>query len=90
MGCTPLEKLQKAKIINAEKIANFPVMILEDFFQPLLGIKQTLDFIFEQLKNFLQKNAQNVLTYYQITKIFSCIFLRFLYNYKCILLKRNF
>ncbi len=64
MGCTPLQKLQKAKIINAEKIAEFPVMILEDYFQPLLGIKQTLDFVFEQEKNTLSRNAQNVLTYY--------------------------
>ena len=64
MGCTPLQKLQKAKILNAEKIAEFPVMILEDYFQPLLGIKQTFDFVFEQEKNILQKNAQNVLTYY--------------------------
>jgi len=47
MGCTPLEKLEKAKIINAQKIAEFPVMILEDFFQPLLGIKHTFDYIFE-------------------------------------------
>jgi len=65
MGCTPLQKLQKAKIINAEKIAEFPVIILEDYFQPLLGIKQTLDFVFEQEKNIICKNAHNVLTYYQ-------------------------
>jgi hypothetical protein len=38
-------------------------MILEDYFQPLLGIKQTLDFVFEQEKNTLSKNTQNVLTY---------------------------
>ena len=65
MDCTPLQKLKKAKIINAERIAEFPVMILEDYFQPLLGIKQTFDFIFNQEKNIMSKNAHNVLTYYR-------------------------
>ena len=78
MGCTPLEKLEKAKIINAQKIAEFPVMILEDFFHPLLGIKQTFDYIFEQEKNILNKNAQNVLTYYQVKRVILCWTINFL------------
>jgi len=45
-------------------------MILEDYFQPLLGIKQTFDFVFQQEKNIISKNAHNVLTYYQVEYLF--------------------
>ena len=72
MNCTPLDKLEKNWILLAKHIANFPVMILEDYFQPLLGIKQVLDKVINDWyeldlnKNILLKNAQNVLTYYRI------------------------
>lgn len=59
-GLSPKQKLEKLGIINAEKICNFPGLILDDFFKPFQ--------IFFNIK-IGQKNlpikSQNVLTNYQ-------------------------
>jgi hypothetical protein len=59
-GISPKEKMEKLGIYNAEKIANFPCLILEDFFQPLLL------FFNNSNQKILEEKSQNVLTNYQV------------------------
>ena len=56
-GLSPLKKLEKCGVYNAEKIVNFPCLILDDFFKPFL------DFFGEVEKVFYEK-SQYVLTSY--------------------------
>lgn len=65
-GLSPKEKLEQLGYYNAEKICNFPCLILEDFFHPFMM------FFNPQMKG--QKKepiSQNVLTPYPIFKIIS-------------------
>lgn len=58
-GISPKEKMERLGIYNAEKIASFPCLILEDFFQPLL-----LFFNIENNQKIFEQKSQNVLTNY--------------------------
>lgn len=58
-GISPKEKLEQLGVLNAEKICNFPCLILEDFFQPFM-----LFFNTEANQKKLGQKSQNVLTYY--------------------------
>ena len=60
-GISPKEKLEQLGVLNAEKICNFPCLILEDFFQPFM-----LFFNTEANQKKLGQKSQNVLTYYQM------------------------
>lgn len=57
-GLSPKKKLEECGIFNANRIINFPCLILDEFFKPLL------DF-FEEVENLFFKKSQNVLTNYQ-------------------------
>jgi len=59
-GISPKEKLEKLGVLNAEKIYNFPCLILEDFFHPFIHFFNVRD-----KQEILDGKSQNVLTYYQ-------------------------
>jgi len=59
-GISPKEKLEKLGVLNAEKICNFPCLILEDFFHPFIHFFNVRD-----KQEILDGKSQNVLTYYQ-------------------------
>jgi len=59
-GLSPLKKLEKCGVYNAEKIVSFPCLILDDFFKPFL------DF-FEDIENCFCEKPQYVLTGYQFS-----------------------
>lgn len=62
-GISPKEKLDKLGYYNAKQICNFPVMILDDWFEELKTF-----FIINPSKNFVFQNSeksQNVLTHYR-------------------------
>ena len=59
-GLSPKQKLEKLGMINAEKICNFPCLILDDFFYPFQSF-----FNIEIGQNLLPTQSQNVLTPYQ-------------------------
>lgn len=52
---SPVEKLQSLGVYNAKKVCCFPLVVLEDFFEPLHDI-------------FEVEKSQNVLTHYQYLK----------------------
>ena len=58
-GISPKEKLEKLGVLNAERICNFPCLILEDFFQPFMHFFDPRD---EQ--EIPGEKSQNVLTPY--------------------------
>ena len=57
---TPGEKLKSLGVYNADKICNFPCMILEDFFEFFQSVLNH-----ENDQNFFGQKSQNVLTQYQ-------------------------
>jgi len=56
-GLSPKEKLTKCGVLNAEKIINFPCLILDDFIKPFLNSSK-------QTQNIFHKKSHYVLTYY--------------------------
>lgn len=58
-GLSPKQKLEKLGIINAEKICNFPCLILDDLFEPF-----QIFFNIEIGEKFFPQKSQNVLTNY--------------------------
>ena len=58
-GLSPKQKLRELGIINADKICNFPCLILEDFFLPFQSF-----FNIEIGQKNLPQKSQNVLTPY--------------------------
>lgn len=60
-GLSPKQKLEELGIINADKICNFPCLILDDFFTPF-----QLYFNNKTNEENLIKKSQNVLTPYLI------------------------
>ncbi|MBW6442140.1 hypothetical protein K0B04_04555 [Patescibacteria group bacterium] len=58
-GLSPKQKLEKLGIINADKICNFPCLILDDFFKPFQSF-----FNIEISQEKLPLKSQNVLTPY--------------------------
>jgi hypothetical protein len=59
-GLSPKQKLEKLGIINADKICNFPCLILDDFFKPFQSF-----FEIETNRENLIVQSQNVLTPYR-------------------------
>ncbi len=59
-GISPKEKMEQLGICNADRIANFPCLILEDFFQPFMSF-----FNIENSQKIFEEKSQNVLTNYQ-------------------------
>ena len=57
-GLSPKEKLAKCGVLNAQKIVNFPCLILDDFIKPFLNSSK-------QTQNIFHKKSHYVLTYYQ-------------------------
>jgi len=58
-GLSPKQKLEKLGVINAEKICNFPCLILDDFFKQFQSF-----FNIEISQKILPTQSQNVLTPY--------------------------
>lgn len=59
-GLSPRQKLEKLGIVNADKICNFPSLIIDDFFTPFQAFFNT-----EKNETSLITKSQNVLTPYQ-------------------------
>jgi hypothetical protein len=60
-GISPKEKLEELGVLNAEKICNFPCLILNDFFQPFVHF-----FNFVDKREILERKSKNVLTHYHM------------------------
>ena len=58
-GLSPKQKLKQVGIVNADRICNFPCLILDDFFKPFQSF---FDIKVNQEK--LLAESQNVLTPY--------------------------